>query len=99
MLVSEPLQSLKASPRQADCSAADGLKPANAALGNINRAKPTAAIIPFRIDMTFLLKGLLILELCHPARENGVTVITKSRLKGATTLGVNGFRRCGGCCR
>jgi hypothetical protein len=53
MLVSEPLQSLNASPRQADCSAADGLKPANAALGNINRPKPTAAIIPFRIDMTF----------------------------------------------
>jgi hypothetical protein len=52
MFVSEPLHSLNASPRQADCSATDGLKPANAALGNINRAKPTAAIIPFRIDMT-----------------------------------------------
>jgi hypothetical protein len=54
MLVSEPLHSLNASPRQADCSAADGLKPANAALGNINRARPTAAIIPFRfVFMTF----------------------------------------------
>ena len=83
MLVSEPLHSLNASPRQADCSATDGLKPANAALGNINRAKPTAAIIPFRIVfMTFLLTGLLMLELCHSAREKRVTMITKNRLKG-----------------
>jgi hypothetical protein len=54
MLVSEPLHSLNASPLQADCSAPDGLNPANDALGNTSRAKPTAAIIPFRIVfMTF----------------------------------------------
>lgn len=46
--MSEPLHSLNASPLQADCSAADGLKPANAALISIGE-KPTAAIVPFRI--------------------------------------------------
>jgi hypothetical protein len=49
MLVSDPLHSLNASPLHADCSAADGLKPANAALGNAKRAKPRAAITAFLI--------------------------------------------------
>jgi hypothetical protein len=71
MLVSEPLHSLNASPLQADCSAPDGLNPANDALGNTSRAKPTEAIIPFRIVfMTFFsCQGHLVMELCHPVRE------------------------------
>jgi len=48
-LVSDPLHSLNASPLHADCSAADGLKPANAALGNAKRAQAIAAIILFLI--------------------------------------------------
>ena len=47
MLVSEPLHSLNASPLQADCSAADGAKPANAALGDTSRVKPIVGIIQF----------------------------------------------------
>jgi hypothetical protein len=49
ILVSDPRHSLNASPLHADCSAADGLKPANAALGNAKRAQPIAAIVVIRI--------------------------------------------------
>src|SRR5262245_35873173 len=45
----DPLHSLNASPLHADCSAADGLKPANAALGNAKRAQLIATIVLFRI--------------------------------------------------
>jgi hypothetical protein len=49
MLVSDPLHSLNASPLQADCSAADGANPADAALGDTSSAKPIAGIMKFRI--------------------------------------------------
>ena len=52
MLVSDPLHSLNASPLQADCSAADGANPADAALGDTSSAKPIAGIMKFRIDMS-----------------------------------------------
>jgi hypothetical protein len=55
--VSDPLHSLNASPLHADWSAADGLKPANAALGNVKRAKPRAAITAFLIVIMFFLHG------------------------------------------
>src|SRR5262245_6796152 len=60
ILVSDPRHSLNASPLHADCSAADGLKPASAVLGNAKRAQPTAAILLFRsLFMTFSPNGVL----------------------------------------
>ena len=53
MLVSDPLHSLNASPLHADWSAAEGLKPANAALGKPKSTKPRAAIPAFLIVTIF----------------------------------------------
>jgi hypothetical protein len=49
MLASDPLHSLNASPLHADWSAAEGLKPANAALGKPKSTKARAAIPAFLI--------------------------------------------------
>ena len=63
MLVSEPLHSLNASPLQADCSAADGANPADAALGDTSSAKPIAGIMKFRIVfMNFSCLGFLMMR-------------------------------------
>jgi hypothetical protein len=79
MLVSEPLHSLNASPLQADCRAPDGLNPANDALGNTSRAKPTEAIIPFRIVfMTFSPARAFGDGTMSPRQRSAVTMITKN---------------------
>ena len=77
MLVSEPLHSLNASPLQADCNAADGANPADAALGNTSSAKPIAGIIKFRIVVhEILLPELSSDEIMSLGQRGAVTTIT-----------------------
>ena len=78
MLVSEPLQSLNASPLQADCNAADGAKPADASPGDTSRAKPIAAgIIQFRtVFMNLLLSHRFDDEIMSLGERSAVTMIT-----------------------
>ena len=81
MLVSDPLHSLNASPLHADWSAAEGLKPANAALGKPKSTKPRAAIPAFLI-VTIFFSQRVIGDFKPSDRECAVTAITERRLSG-----------------